>query len=112
MVAASPVSRALHVLVRYDFRVSVYVAFVAAHLPLSEQQWGQLAAWRRRHLAKALPAALEHSPAQARQLVRLLSDARQARLRTFGLSLARLQRRLQLPLPGLLAGKLMALFDA
>jgi len=44
--------------------------------------------------------------------VQLLADAEKTRLRTFGLCLARLQRRLQLPLPGPLAGKLMALFGA
>jgi len=44
--------------------------------------------------------------------VRRLTDTKPARLRTFGLCLARLQRRLHVPLPGPLAGKLMALFDA
>ena len=63
-------------------------------------------------LAPALPAALDHSPAQAHLLVRCLIHTEQARLRAFGLCLARLQRRLHVPLPGPLAGKLMALFDA
>ena len=92
-------------------------AFVCAHLPLTDEQWEQL---RRAYvhdppfksLAQALPAALDHSPSQAHQLVRLLTGAEQARLRTFGPCLARLQRRLRVPLPGPLAGKLMALFNA
>ena len=47
-----------------------------------------------------------------RCLVQLLTDSELARLRTFALCLARLQRRLRIPLPGPLAGKLMALFGA
>ena len=84
-------------------------------MPLTDEQWHRLAgmeSWRGYWLAPALPAALEHSTDQARQLVRLLSGHQRARLRTFGLCLARLQRRLRVPLPGPLAGRLMALFDS
>ncbi|KAI7840359.1 hypothetical protein COHA_005904 [Chlorella ohadii] len=92
-------------------------AFVRAHLPLTEEQWQQLRqsyheAYTHRNLAQLLPVALEHSPDQACLLVRQLTDPEQARLRTFGLCLARLQRRLRIPLPGPLAGTLMALFGA
>ena len=60
-------------------------------------------------LAQALPAALAHSPTQARQLVRLLADSEQARLRTFAPCLARRCSRLHIPLPGPLVGRLLAL---
>ena len=123
LIAGSPASAALPALVNHLQRRSGLCAraFVQAHLPLRRQQWSQLARVVRAvplpdraacNLAQALPAALAHSPAQARQLVRLLTDNERARLRTFALCLARLQRRLRIPLPGPLAGKLMALFDA
>ncbi|KAI7843837.1 hypothetical protein COHA_002735 [Chlorella ohadii] len=128
LVAACPASTCLSVLIKKPhLAAACTAAFVAAHLPLTDEQWEQL---RLAYLngfrllsygpdhtpwespAQALPAALEHSPAQARQLVRLLSDTEQERLRTFGLCLARLQRHSGIFLPGPLVGKLMALFDA
>ena len=126
LAEASPAPLVLSVLVstsnslpfQYDCRhwLAVYAAsFVRGHLPVTDQQWEQVAHLLR-HASRpadlALPAALEHSPAQARQLVQLLPAEQQARLRTFGLCLARLQRRLRVPLPGPLAGRIMALFDA
>ncbi len=128
LVTACPASTCLSVLVKKPHLAAACAGtFVAAHLPLTDEQWEQLrrAYWQifmhvpypvppipKHSPAQALPAALDHSPAQARQLARLLSSTEKQRLRTFGLCLARLQRRLRVPLPGPLAGKLMALFDA
>eukprot|EP00887_Chlorella_sp_A99_P001704 scaffold8.g1704.t1 len=50
-------------------------------------------------LARALPAVLERSPAEAAQLVAHLPAFARGRLRTLALSLARVQRRLGLELP-------------
>eukprot|EP00887_Chlorella_sp_A99_P000648 scaffold5.g648.t1 len=50
-------------------------------------------------LARALPAVLARSPAEAAQLVAHLPAAACGRLRTLALSLARLQQRLRLELP-------------
>ena len=121
VIEAAPASAVLSSLIRHLPQHSGVHAgtFVRAHLPLTEQQWSQLAlvvpALPPSHsygLARALPAALAHSHAQARQLVRLLTDSERARLRTFALCLARLQRCLRIPLPGPLAGKLVVLFGA
>jgi len=128
LLAACPASTILTFLAARPCLAAVCaVDFVCVHLPLTDDQWEQLRqayshGFRQTSYvpysilphspAQALPAALDHSPAQARQLVRLLTDTKTACLRTFGLCLARLQRRLRVPLPGPLAGKLMALFDA
>jgi ankyrin repeat protein len=121
LVAASPASTVLDLLETAPpeyWPESYLTAFVRAHLPLREQQWEQLGrivrsvhALPNPSLGHALPAALEHSAAQAHQLVRLLTHQQQRRLHMFGLCLARLQRRLGISLPGPLSGKLMALFD-
>ena len=123
VIEAAPASAVLSSLIRHLPQHSGVHAgtFVRAHLPLTEQQWSQLAQVvgalpvdirPAAELAQALPAALAHSHAQARQLVRLLTDSERARLRTFALCLARLQRCLRIPLPGPLAGKLVVLFGA
>ena len=120
LVAAGPADSVLQLLrsaPARQQRESCVPAFVRAHLPLTDEQWQQLSGIGMYGVffvdfAKALPAALEHSSPQARQLVRLLAHDARACLRTFGLCLARVQRHLHLPLPGLLVGKIMALIDA
>ena len=116
LLAACPAAAGLSVMAdRSHLAAACAGAFVAAHLPLDDEQWEQL-----QHayfempgsLAQALPAALEHSAAQARQLVCLLAYYEKACLHAFGLCLALLQRRLRVQLPGPVVGKLMALFNA
>lgn len=89
----------------------LFADFVAARCPLRKSRWHRIP-----HscpgIGKALPAALAHSPEQARQVVRRLPAADAERLRTFALCLARLQRRLGLPLPPDVCGCMLAAFDA
>lgn len=89
----------------------LYADFVMARLPLSEAAWA-IVPLRCPGLGRALPAALAHSPQQAQQLVRRLSLVHKQRLRTFALCLARMQRQLDVPLPPLVLGQILALFDA
>ena len=84
--------------------------FVAAHLPLSADIWRRLP--RSCPLARLLPAALEHSAEQARQLVQHLPVADVARLRCAALCLARAQRRTRIHLPPALTGLILALTGA
>ncbi|KAL4439745.1 hypothetical protein ABPG75_002746 [Micractinium tetrahymenae] len=69
---------------------------LGAALPLSAFEAASLPA---ACLAAALPAALAHSPAQARLLVAHLPPHDAARLRTLALCLARVQRTAAAPLP-------------
>ena len=94
LVAALPTDTALEALAETPAHCQPAVclpAFMRAHLPLTDEQWVDLqlsVAWWRHlsvpDLAPLLPAALEHSPPQARQLVQLLSFEQKACLRTFG----------------------------
>eukprot|EP00887_Chlorella_sp_A99_P001737 scaffold8.g1737.t1 len=59
-------------------------------------------------LARALPAVIERSPAEAAQLVAHLPFAARGRLRTLALSLAHLQRRLRLELPESIMRRILA----
>lgn len=89
----------------------LFADFVAARCPLRKGRWsGILHACP--GIARALPAAYSHSPQQARQVVRRLPPADAERLRTFALCLARMQRRLGLPLPADVCGHMLAAFDA
>ena len=63
-------------------------------------------------LGRALPAALAHSPSQASILVRHLPAADVARLRTFALCLAQLQRRWGIQLHVAIVDLLLPHFDA
>lgn len=83
-------------------------AALAAHLPLTPQQWQRLPT-PCAGLGCALPAVLARSEAEAALLVAHLPPADAERLRTAALSLHRLQRRLQLELPAQLLGRMMAL---
>lgn len=60
-------------------------------------------------LCRALPAALQHSAEQARQLVRRLPAADAERLRVAALALAREQCRLRVQLPGSVVGRIPSL---
>ncbi len=73
-----------------------FVACLATALPLSAFEWASLPA---PCLAAALPAALEHSPAQACLLVAHLPPSDASRLRTMALCLVRKQRTLAAALP-------------
>jgi hypothetical protein len=88
-----------------------FADFVVARLPLSAAEWALLP----RHcpgLVRALPSALAHSASQASSLVRHLPAADVARLRTFALCLARVQRRWDIQLPVAIINLLLSHFDA
>ncbi len=86
----------------------LFADFIAAAPPLTAEQWVHVP-MRCPRLGRALPAALAHSQEQARQVVRRLPPPDAARLRTFALALARLQRRVRVALPGDVAGRLLCL---
>lgn len=81
---------------------------VAAAPALSKEQWA-LVPVPCAGLCRALPATLARGVAQAQQLVAHLPPDDAARLRTFALCLARLQRQLELELPPALIGRLLSL---
>ena len=85
----------------------LYVA-LAAHLPLTPQQWQRLPT-PCAGLGSTLPAVLARSEAEAALLVAHLPPVDAERLRTAALSLHRLQRRLQLDVPAHLVGRVLAL---
>lgn len=89
---------------------AVYADVVASG-PLTEAQWA-LVPSPCVSLGRALPAVLERSSREAALLVRHLLPADKERLRTWALTLVRLQRRLAISLPAELCGRLAALFDA
>ena len=64
------------------------------------------------NLGRALPATLAHSASQANRLVRHLPAADVARLRTFALTLARVQRRGDIQLPVAIVDLMLSQFDA
>eukprot|EP00887_Chlorella_sp_A99_P004121 scaffold23.g4121.t1 len=78
--------------------VHTLLADLAARTALAPADWAALPN-PTPGLARALPAVLARSPAEAAQLVAHLPAAAQRRLRALALSLARLHRRLGLELP-------------
>ena len=70
----------------------LFAVFVIMRPPLTEEEWALLPA-PCPGLGRALPAALAHSPAQARQVVQRLPAEDVARLRTAALALQRAQKR-------------------
>ncbi len=69
---------------------------LSAALPLTALEWASLPL---ASLPTALPIALAHSPAQARQLVLQLPSLERRRLRTFALCLTHTQRHTDMALP-------------
>ena len=67
-------------------------------VPLTPEQWGRIPA-PCAGLGAALPAVLERSTEEACLLVHRLPPADRARLRTFAVSLARVQQHMPAPLP-------------
>eukprot|EP00887_Chlorella_sp_A99_P001698 scaffold8.g1698.t1 len=82
----------------------VLFADLAASRALSPADWARLPT-PCPGLARALPAVLARSPAEAAQLVARLPDAARGRLRALGLSL---QRRLRLELPESIVQRILA----
>ena len=81
---------------------------VAARWPLPPELWRQLVPWPCPGLGAALPAVLARSVEEATCLVRHLPEAEQQRLRTAALCLGRAQRVHEVPLPPVLAAKVLA----
>ncbi|EFN53862.1 hypothetical protein CHLNCDRAFT_135973 [Chlorella variabilis] len=82
-------------------------ADLVARLPLSQEQWHSFPA-PCPDLARALPAVLQRSAAEAVWLVGRLAEGQRARLRATALSLARVKRGMP-PLPAELSGRILAL---
>lgn len=82
--------------------------FVVRHRPLTRQQWQQVPA-PCPGLGWALPPLYWRSPEQAKLLVEHLPPEEKAALQTAALCLARLQRQLDIPLPGFIVGRIMSL---
>ncbi|KAI7845031.1 hypothetical protein COHA_001397 [Chlorella ohadii] len=80
---------------------------VASHLPLSVAEWS-LVPETCPGLSRALPAVLPHGHEQAGQLVRRLTQADKARLRTAALSMARMQKLARASLPPALFERIVA----
>ena len=111
LAAAAPAHAALAALAAAGAPAQPFIAdCVAAHLPLSDTEW-RLVPAACQGLGRALPAALEHSTAQAAHVVHRLPAADKQRLRTAALCLARAQRVTRVALPGEVAARVMALFD-
>jgi hypothetical protein len=81
---------------------------VAARQPLTSADWARVPT-PCAGLGAVLPSVLERSTAEAGLLVRCLSPADQARLRTFALCLERAQQSLPAPLPTPIVWRLLAL---
>jgi ankyrin repeat protein len=81
---------------------------VAARLPLDASEWA-LVPSPCPGLCRALPAALQHPPEQARQLVQHLPAADAERVQVAALALGRAQRRQRVHLPGTLIGRILSL---
>ena len=107
-----PAAEVLQALLRHgQGALPLFADFVVARLPLSAAEWALLP----RHcpgLVRALPSALAHSASQASSLVRHLPAADVARLRTFALCLARVQRRWGIQIPIVILNYLLSHFDA
>ena len=105
--AAPEVQPALGILLQHGQHSSTLFADLVAHPPLSQEQWRSIPA-PCTDLARALPAVLQRSTAEAGWLVGHLAEEQRARLRAAALSMARAQ--LGGPsLPAELSGRILAL---
>eukprot|EP00887_Chlorella_sp_A99_P004086 scaffold23.g4086.t1 len=87
--------------------VHTLLADLAAHRALSPADWARFPT-PTPGLARALPAVLARSPAEAAQLVAHLPAAARGRLRALALSLGLAQRRLGLELPECIEWRILA----
>ncbi len=112
LVTAGPIQQVLQALAGVGLPARpLFADFAIARLPLTDEQWA-LVPKRCPGMGRALPHAMERSPAQARQLVQRLVPADAARLQMFALCLARAQRVCGTPLPVPIVHRLLAMFDA
>ena len=105
--AAPAVQPALDILLQHSQRYATLFADLAARLPLSQDQWRSIPA-PCPDLARALPAVLGRSTAEAGWLVGRLAEGQRKRLRAAALGLARAQRGVP-SLPAELRGRILAL---
>ncbi|EFN53861.1 hypothetical protein CHLNCDRAFT_135972 [Chlorella variabilis] len=105
--AAPAVQTALGILLQYSQHSATLYADLMARLSLSEDQWHSIPA-PCPGLARALPAVLQRSAAEAGWLVGRLAEGQHKRLRAAALSLARAQRDVR-SLPAELSGRILAL---
>ena len=108
--AAPAVQPALNTLFRFSHRSATLFADLVARLPLTQEQWHSIPA-PCPDLARALPAVLQRSTAEARWLVGHLAEGQRGRLQAAALGLAQAQRRQQIgaALPAELSGRVLAL---
>ena len=107
--AAPAVQPSLGILLQSGGESAYLYADLAACLPLSREQWHSIPA-PCPDLARALPAVLERSAAEAGWLVGLLAEEQRARLRAAALSLAWAQQQSRTVLPAELSGRILALY--
>ncbi|EFN52654.1 hypothetical protein CHLNCDRAFT_54290 [Chlorella variabilis] len=107
--AAPAVQPSLGILLQSGGESAYLYANLAACLPLSREQWHSIPA-PSPDLARALPAVLERSAAEAGWLVGLLAEEQRARLRAAALSLAWAQQQSRTVLPAELSGRILALY--
>jgi ankyrin repeat protein len=88
--------------------LALFADFVIARPPLSGEEWALVPA-PCPGLGRALPAALPHSPEQARQLVLHLPPPDVQRLRTSALALHRAHKRWRCSLPMAVVWRILAL---
>ena len=105
--AAPAVQTALGILLQYSQHSATLYADLMARLSLSQEQWHSIPA-PCPGLARALPAVLQRSAAEAGWLVGRLAEGQHKRLRAAALSLARAQRDVR-SLPAELSGRILAL---
>jgi hypothetical protein len=86
----------------------LFAHVIAARLPLSAAEWNRVPS-PCPGLGRGLPAALQHSQEQARQLLRCLPAAEADRLRAAALALVRAQRRNRVSLPAPVLGRILSL---
>ncbi|EFN53976.1 hypothetical protein CHLNCDRAFT_135921 [Chlorella variabilis] len=106
--AAPAVQPALDLCVDAWPHSAILFADLAACLPLSQEHWRSIPE-PCPDLARALPAVLQRSAAEAGWLVGRLNASQQARLRAAALSLARAQRQSSTVLAAELSGRILAL---
>lgn len=108
LLPAVPAATALSALAGAHERTrQLFPDAVACHLPLSAAEWS-LVPEPCPELERALPAALRHSHEQAGQVVRRLSQADKARLRTAALCMVQVQTLACASLPPALFERLLA----
>ena len=100
---------ALGILLQFHNRrlSATLLADLAARLPLSHEQWHSIPA-PCPDLARALPAVLQRSAAEAGWLVGRLAEVQRARLRAATLSLAQAQQPNRCSLPAEVSGRILA----